>query len=211
MRRQRLTEKFAAAANSSKIKTESKKKTNGSLERNTDGFEYDKSKANVLKKALHNLNVSLGTLISAMKDLALIRGSDLTPDGQLGGRGFIMSFRDIKAAVNEAVNNISDVTDTLADELTNPKWGLTKTEVKKVKQEKKNVEDKVEEIDEKELEEKKPDVKKVEEVTDLNPEDVKDSADVEALKRYSDYVNGIGVDEVASKLSRNIMATILRK
>jgi hypothetical protein len=206
MKRQRLTEKFAAAAGTAA----DKKKNNSDQDRNTEGFEYDKSKAKVLKKALHNINVSLGTLIAAMKELALIRGSEVTPDGKLGGRGFIMNFKDIKIAVNEAVSSLSDVTDTLADELTNPKWGLSKSEVKKVKKEQENVEDKVEDVTD-QPSEKKKEITVEEKATEkeIVPGDVKDSADVDALKRYQEYVNGVGVDKTASVLSKNIMATIL--
>lgn len=139
MTRERLTTKVAAA------KDNSRKVIEG---RELEGFQYDKSKAKILKKVLHNLNVSLGTLISAMREISVIRGSEITPDGKLGGKGFIMSFKDIKQIINEAVGNLSDVTDTLSDELINPMWGLSPTEKKKVKAEKEEVDEEVEDAEE---------------------------------------------------------------
>jgi hypothetical protein len=214
-----LTTKVAAAAADKKKKIETHHK--GDLARNLDGFEYDPSKATVLKKALHNVNVSLGTLLSAMKDLSLLRGSEITPDGMLGGRGFIMPFKDMKSKINSAVNDLSDITDTIADELTNPKWGLTPDEKKKVKKEKEEIEEEIVEIEETVPGDKPADDKPVgeeapsqpldkPETDTIVPEDVVNSAEVDSVKRYSDFINGNVKDKVASVLSKNIMANLIK-
>ena len=225
MARERLTTKFAAA--SDKREKQKPKSPAGEMVRNFEGFEYDPSKAKYLKKALHNINVSLGTMLAAMKELSLLRGSEITPDGMLGGRGFIMTFREIKSLLNQAVGNLSDVTDTLADELTNPRWGLTSEEKQEVKEEQsdiadnadkaKDMADKVDEgapgvdapkeefaPDKLPAEEGEPNIS--EDIVD--PTDVKDSSDVEAIKRYSDLLEGKTSDRVASVLSKNILANI---
>jgi hypothetical protein len=211
MIRDRLTMRIAAAEKA----TEKKKGNKGEMSRNIGDFDYDPSKATVLKKALHNINVSLGTLISAMKDLSILRGSEITPDGMLGGRGFIMPFKDMKSKISTAVTDLSDVTDTLADELTNPKWGLSTGEKKKVKQENEQIEEEVQEVEEivpgigetgvggaLPTEVAKPPLE------DINPDDVVNSFEVEALKRYGDLINGKGKDKVASVLSKSIMANL---
>jgi hypothetical protein len=223
MSRERITSKMAAAAVAEKKKAPSKKEDRGDSRRNLDGFEYDTTKANVLKKALHNVNVSLGTLLSAMKDLSLLRGSEITPDGMLGGRGFIMPFKEMKSKINSAIGDLSDITDTIADELTNPKWGLSPEEKKKVKKEKEEIQDEIQEIEEtvpgtptdKPVpEEGAPEEEGTPEKPDLeniSPEDVVNSAEIESLKRYSDYIQGNVKDKVASVLSKNIMANLSKK
>lgn len=219
MARERLTTKIAAATAAAEKKKE--KRDNGETRRNLDGFEYDPSKAAVLKKSLHNINVSLGTLLAAMKELALLRGSEITPDGMLGGRGFIMPFKEMKSKINSAVNDLSDITDTIADELTNPKWGLTPDEKKKVKREKKEIEEEVQEIEETvpgqpgetpvPTEEGTPETEVApDKPEDISPEDIVNSAEVESLKRYSDFINGNVKDRVASVLSKNIMANLIK-
>ena len=213
MKRERLTMRLAAATKSTAANDDKKKKQhNGELVRNLDGFEYDSKNAKVLKKSLHNINVSLGTLLAATKEIAMLKGSDVTPDGMLGGRGFIMSFKDIKTKIHEAINDLSDITDTLADELTNPKWGLSKSERHKVKEEKKDIEEKTEEIEEVPVSESKvsPGEEKSEK-ENIDPEDVKDSAQIESLKRYKSIIDGNVKDKVASVLSKNIMATITKE
>ena len=146
MGRVRLTSKIAALKQTKKEKTDRKVNDSG---RSLDGFEYDTSKAKILKNALHNLNVALGTMIGAIKDLAMLRGSDITPDGKLGGRGFVMEFREVKTNLTQMISNLSDITDTIGDELTNPKWGLKSKEVKEIKEDKKDLEEKVEDVEEK--------------------------------------------------------------
>lgn len=230
MSRERLTTKMAAAATAAEKKKKEQDRS-GDARRNLDGFEYDPSKATVLKKSLHNINVSLGTLLAAMKELALLRGSEITPDGMLGGRGFIMPFREMKSKINSAVNDLSDITDTIADELTNPKWGLTPDEKKKVKREKEEIQEEVQEIEEtvpgtpedKPEENTEPtteegapeappatDIMPKEKPEDISPEDIVNSAEIEALKRYSSYIDGNMKDKVASVLSKNIMANLIK-
>jgi hypothetical protein len=206
----------AQKAADNKIAADKKKETTkGGLKREIDGFDYDPSKATVLKKALHNINVSLGTMISAMKELSILRGSEITPDGMLGGRGFIMPFRDVKSKISNAITDLSDVTDTLADELTNPKWGLSSIEKKKVKEENKIIEEDIQEVEEETVpgdSNKETNLDEAPEVNpdleDINPDDVVNSFEVDALKRYGDLINGNGNDKVASVLSKQIMANL---
>ena len=216
MNRVRLTRKIAAS-------DKPKKPGEG---RDLGGFEYDKTKAKVLKKALHNINVSLGTLISAMKDISMIRGSEITPDGKLGGKGFIMSFKEIKQTLNEAIGKLSDVTDTLADELTNPMWGLSPTEKKVVKKEQKLVDNEVSETEEiinkeptdnpendvEDAPEGDPSVEVEEEIVPEESLDTKvspkESAEEESIERYRSLLSSQN-DKTAGTLGRKIMANLL--
>lgn len=216
MERERLTVRIKNAA-AAKDRKEKKPTTKGDMHRDVEGFEYDKSKAKVLKGALHNINVSLGTLMSAMKQLSMLRGSDITPDGKLGGRGFIMEFREIKQGINKAVGTLSDITDSLADELKNPGWGLKDFELKEVKEEQEEVdeiEDKVEDIADEEPEESQeesdydsqPEETSLEEEskTEIGPEDVVDAA----LDRYRELLGNNASDKVASVLGKRVLANM---
>jgi len=208
--RDRITAKVAAAKEKSKADSKSK---SGDA-RDIGDFEYEKKNAKVLKKALHNINVSLGTLLAAMKDLAMLRGSAVTPDGKLGGKGFIMNFRDMKSTLNTAVSDLSDITDTIADELTNPRWGLSNTEVKGIKKDQEKTEEEVEEVEEivEEPKKEKPEDKSEgESGDDISPDDVKNSAEVESINRYKSLLEGpSSMDKTARDLSKNILANLMR-
>jgi len=153
------------------------KKAKGELKREiTDDFKYNPKKLKHLKHILHSVNVSLGTLISALNEFSRIKGPDISPDGMIGGRGYIMTIRDIKEGLNTSVKTLTDVADSIADELTNPKWeAQNDKEVKELIEEKEKNEDKVEEVEE-----------------EIQPEDIKNSAEVEKL---SDLIEDISPDE----------------
>jgi len=135
--RTRLTEKCNRA----------KSAASGSTRREiSDDFKYDKKKLKHIKHVLHNVNVALGTLVSALNEFSRIKGPDISPDGLLGGLGYIMSIRDMKEVFNTSIKGLSDVSDSLADELSNPKWNAEDDkDVKELIKEKEKIEDKVEE------------------------------------------------------------------
>lgn len=162
--RKRLTEKL------DRIKTAAS--AGGVRRQINDDFQYDKKKVKHIQFVLHNVNVSLGALVSALSRFSKIRGPSISPDGLLGGLGYIMTIKDIKAALNQIVRDLSDIQDTLADELTNPRWNAASdAETKKLLKEKEEVEEKVEEMES--------------EPEDILPDDVVTSNDVKVAKDLS--------------------------
>jgi hypothetical protein len=138
-----------------------------------EDFQYNKKKLKHLKRILHNVNVALGTLVSAHNEFSRIKGPDISPDGLIGGLGYILPIKDIKEALNGCIRNLSDVSDSLADEMTNPHWGAEEdNEVKKLIKEKEDVEEQVEEV---ENEETEPD-------PDITPQDIITSQEFELKK-----------------------------
>lgn len=116
-----------------------------------DDFKYNPKKLKHLKHILHNVTVALGTLTSCLNEMSKIKGPDVSPDGLLGGVGYIMPLKDIKQTINTAVHNLGNVADSIADELTNPRWSIKDKEVDKLIKEKEKVEEKVEEVEEEEV------------------------------------------------------------
>lgn len=114
-----------------------------------DDFKYNAKKLKHLKHVLHNVTVALGTLTSSLNELSRVKGRDLSPDGLLGGKGYIMSFKEIKQQINGSVHELSNIADCIADELTNPRWDAKDDkEVKKLIKQKEDVEEQVEEVQE---------------------------------------------------------------
>jgi hypothetical protein len=127
-----------------------------------------------------------------------------------------MPFKELKSKLGTAITDLSDITDTLADELTNPNWDLSDSEKKKVKKENEIIDEKVEEVEEvvpgdtpTENEDLPPEVDRPD-LDEVNPKDVVDSFEVEALRRYGDLIEGNSKDKVASVLSKHIMANLLK-
>lgn len=114
-----------------------------------DDFKYNPKKLKNLKKILHNVTISLGTLTSSINEFAKLKGPEVSPDGLLGGIGYIIPLKEIKESFNTSVRSLSDIADCLADELTNPKWSVKDDkDVKKLIKEKEEAIKDVEEAEE---------------------------------------------------------------
>ena len=116
-----------------------------------DDFKYNPKKLKHLKHILHNVSVALGTLTSSLNEFSRLKSPEISPDGLLGGVGYIIPIKEIKQTLITTVHGLSNIADCVADELTNPKWELKKeenNEVKKLIKEKDEAVERVEDISE---------------------------------------------------------------
>jgi len=152
----------------------------GSLRRQIpEDYRYNPKKLKHLKRILHNLSVALGTLTSALNEFSRLKGPDISPDGLLGGIGYILPVQDIKQALYNSVQTLSNVADSIADEMSNPKWGAHEDkEVKKLIKEKDEAVDQAEE----EMEEGDE---------SILPEDIITSEELSALKESDDVASRV--------------------
>jgi hypothetical protein len=130
------------------------------------------------------VSVALGTLVSAQNEFSRIKGRDISPDGLLGGLGYIMPLKDVKEALNGSIKSLSDVADSLADELTNPRWDAEDDkEVKELIKEKEEVEEKVEDVPEDTVVEEEAPA-----ADGVTPEDVTTSAEVKTVDKTANVL-----------------------
>lgn len=157
-----------------------KEATSAGLRREiSDDFKYDKKKIKHLKHILHNVNIAVGTLVSALNEFSRVKGPDISPDGLLGGLGYIMPLKGVKETLNNSIHLLSDVSDSIADELTNPHWNAEDDkDVKELLKEKEDVEEKAEEMNEEGV----PNTEELTVPPDIKPEDVVTSKDLLAKK-----------------------------
>jgi hypothetical protein len=97
---------------------------NDSSSRNFDGYGWKpNTKAKkTLAKALWSLAMAFGHIHTGYRIFSKVRASHVSPDGLMGGRGYIKPIREMRAKLAEAVEILSDVTDTLHDDLNGPQW-----------------------------------------------------------------------------------------
>lgn len=93
------------------------------------GHEFDKRALKPLSKALWSMTVALGHALTAHRHLSRLKSTTVSPDGHLGGRGYVMSLADIRKGVHEAAELLSTISDTLYDEVQAEHW---KSELKKL-------------------------------------------------------------------------------
>ena len=163
--------------------TERLKSANGVRREIPEDFKYNSKKLKHLKHILHSVTVALGTLTSSLNEFSKLKGPEVSPDGLLGGMGYIIPLKDIKETINTNIRGLSDVADCLADELTNPRWNTKDDkEIEKLIKEKEEV---LEEVDE-----------------EINP---KDLVTVEELEENIDE------KEAVDKKATTVLASAVKK
>lgn len=111
-----------------------------------EDFKYNPKKLKHLKRILHNVSIALGTLTSALNEFSRLKGPEISPDGLLGGIGYIIPIKNIKQDMITNVHGLSNIADCIADELTNPRWNAKDDkEVEELIKEKDEVVEKVDE------------------------------------------------------------------
>lgn len=86
------------------------------------GHKYNHKDLRPLARTLFAASVALGHSITAYKEFSRIKSSSISPDGMLGGKGYVMKVRDIRSHLQQASELLSTITDTLHDELHAPHW-----------------------------------------------------------------------------------------
>ena len=86
------------------------------------GYVYNPKALKPLVRALYSSSIALGHALSAYREFARIKSSLISPDGQVGGQGYVLSVVDLRGTLQEACELLSKVTDTLHDEASGPPW-----------------------------------------------------------------------------------------
>lgn len=145
-RTEKVLEKYRAKQAAGERKTESL--TRESVE----DYKYNIDELSKLKEVLESSVDGLEKLHQAYSLFSPIPSPAISPDGKLGGAGYVQRISDIKASFIECINALSDINDTLADELNNPLWidllpSEEKEDIEELLEEKEKIEEKVGEDD----------------------------------------------------------------
>lgn len=117
-----------------------------------------------LAKSMRSALMSMGHVVSAHNTFAKIKSRNISPDGFLGGRGYIQKIPDMRRQLMNCIEALSAFTDTVYDELNAPHWNpvednldaRTREEVEEIVQEAEEIKEDPEswaEGDEEEVEE----------------------------------------------------------
>jgi len=186
-----------------------------------EDFKYNAKKLKHLKAILHNVSVALGTLTSAFGEFSKFKGPDVSPDGRLGGAGYILNLKDIKQTMQSSIHSLSDIADCLADEMTNPRWDTEDDkEVKKLIKEKddakEDAEEKIEEegIDPKDVadapSEEEPEEKPEEQAKEEEkPEEVPEGGMVKEVPSIKEPVQITNERSASSSLDQAVRQSLM--
>lgn len=87
-----------------------------------ESFTYNVNKIKPLAETLRATTMALGHVQSAYATFTKLKSSTISPDGNLGGRGYIQKIPDMRRSFMNCSEALSSIMDTLHDELHSPHW-----------------------------------------------------------------------------------------
>ena len=94
-------------------------------------FDYDPNALKPLAKVSFALGVALGHAMTAHREFTKLKSSTISPDGLIGGRGYVLSVKEVRKHLHDACEAISMVADTIHDEIHAPHWQPKLAELEK--------------------------------------------------------------------------------
>lgn len=85
-------------------------------------FNFDPKAMKPLARMLLSTSIALGHTLTAYKDFTRVKSASISPDGMIGGRGYVLQVRDVRAKLQEACELLSSVSDTIHDEMNASHW-----------------------------------------------------------------------------------------
>lgn len=85
-------------------------------------YPYDPKSVKPLARTLWATSVALGHALTAYRQFSRIKSASVSPDGKLGGMGYIQGVDKIRGVLHQACEFLSQVADTLDDEIKAPHW-----------------------------------------------------------------------------------------
>lgn len=85
-------------------------------------FAYTAKKAKTLARILRGTMLAMGHTMSVYSMFAKLKSSEISPDGSLGGKGYIQRIKDMRFAYGNVIEALSSLSDTLYDEVKAPHW-----------------------------------------------------------------------------------------
>lgn len=86
------------------------------------GFVWDKDSYKVLLKVLWATQKAQNFALSAQNEFSSLPSSSFSPDGLLGGRGYIQNIKDMRKGLSQSIEVLSSFTDTIKDEVEAGHW-----------------------------------------------------------------------------------------
>ncbi len=75
-----------------------------------------------MARMLWAMSVSLGHALTAYRQFTRLKSVSVSPDGLVGGRGYVMSVKDVRSKLYEACEALSAISDTIHDEINADHW-----------------------------------------------------------------------------------------
>lgn len=88
----------------------------------TSDFDFKVHRVPTLARVLRSTVASLGHAMKGYETFCKLKSADISPDGALGGRGYIMKISDMRRQYVNVLEALSTMSDTFDDEIRAPHW-----------------------------------------------------------------------------------------
>lgn len=85
-------------------------------------YEFKARNLEPLIRCLRSTLIALGHAQSAYNSFTKIKSREISPDGSLGGKGYIMKITDMRRQFMNCSEALSSLSDTIYDEIHAPHW-----------------------------------------------------------------------------------------
>lgn len=92
-------------------------------------FKFNPKYIKPLAQTLRATLMALGHVSSAQSAFVKIKSADISPDGALGGKGYIQKITDMRRQYMNVAEALSALSDTLYDEMKAPHWNPSNKDV----------------------------------------------------------------------------------
>lgn len=90
-----------------------------------EGFDFRPGYLKPIAQTLRSTLMALGHVTSAHGRFVKIKSRNVSPDGNLGGKGYIQKITDMRRQFMNCIESLSALSDTLYDEINAPHWDLS--------------------------------------------------------------------------------------
>ena len=87
-----------------------------------ENFEFNPTKLKPLAKALRSTLMALGHVQSGYNEFTRVKSAQVSPDGNLGGKGYIQKIGEMRRQYMNCSEALSALSDTLYDEINASHW-----------------------------------------------------------------------------------------
>ena len=91
-----------------------------SIREGLDGFQFKDQGIKAIAQTYKHLALAFMEIAKANHTFSSAKSSQISPDGKLGGRGYVLSIKDIRGSLGNIMNGVSELIDTFHDEVNSP-------------------------------------------------------------------------------------------
>jgi len=91
----------------------------------SDNFLFNPKELKPLTLSLRAALMALGHVTSAHTRFVKVKSRNVSPDGALGGLGYVQKISDMRRSLMNCIEALSSFTDTIYDEIKAPHWDKT--------------------------------------------------------------------------------------